>query len=58
MSRDIKFRAFIKKLSWVVPIEQINFNVETEELYVIDEKYQLLCKAEDRKDVGYNTQYK
>ena len=31
---------------------------ETEELYVIDEKYQLLCKAEDRKDVGYNTQYK
>lgn len=32
MSRPIKFRAFIKCLKWMLPVENINFSVETVEV--------------------------
>jgi len=32
MSREIKFRAFVKKLKWMLPVENINFAVKTVEV--------------------------
>lgn len=29
---DLKFRAYIKNVKWMLPVEQINFNVETVEV--------------------------
>lgn len=29
---DLKFRAYIKTIKWMLPVEQINFNIETVEV--------------------------
>ncbi len=36
MSREIKFRAYIKSIGWVVPVERINFDVQTVEVDLTD----------------------